>query len=111
MLYQMYLVFIIFQQQLIFFQSLLPGDDCYPSSISSAESISKRKFEKSDFHEVDQSNVTVEEFGENVKNFNRVELKSRTNFNIRCNQQTDGHFCLNFFAEDFVNKGMHTSLL
>jgi len=84
--------------------SLLPGDDKYEPIIELANT---REKDESSLYEVEDNQVNLEEFRQDVKNFNRIEIVSRRKFRILCNQELCGHYCSNFTNEDYVEKIVH----
>ena len=89
-------------------QSLLPGDDKYELVTELANA---KDEEESSLYEVEDGNVTITEFRKGVKNFNRMELISRSRFVIICNQESCGHYSSNFTTEDYIDKSIHSSNL
>ena len=83
---------------------MLPGDDKYEPIIELANT---REKDESSLYEVEDNQVNLEEFRQDVKNFNRIEIVSRRKFRILCNQELCGHYCSNFTNEDYVEKIVH----
>ena len=87
---------------------MLPGDDKYAPILELADT---RKEYESLLYEVEDNGVSLEEFRQDVKNFNRIEIVSRSKFRIICNQEFCGHYCSNFTNEDYLEKIVHSPSL